>query len=115
MALSANLREEVGAEDTDSEHGDRKGDNEVHKRSENLTDLQVHASNGHLEVSDTLASSCCRGQERGDDALGECGEELGDDAAEVDGGGDDDNILGIEHLFVGPEKKRILFGQVYGS
>ena len=102
---STDAGKEVGAENTDSEHCHSEGDDEVNKGRENLANLEVDASDRHLELSDTLAGCCGGGQERSDDALRDGGEELGHNSAEVDGGGDDDNILGIEHLFVGLEKK----------
>ena len=105
VARSTDAGEEVGAENANCEHCHSEGDDEVDKGSNNLTDLQVHASNRHLELRDTLAGCCGWGQERGDDALRDRREELGDDGAEVDGGGDDDNILGIEHLFLELVKK----------
>ena len=106
-AGGTDLGKEVGAEDADGEDRNREGDHEVDEGRENLTDLQVDAGNRDLEVGNTLAGSRGGRQERGDDTLGEGGEELGDDGTEVDGGGDDDNVLSIEHLFVSAEKKRI--------
>lgn len=98
-AGSTDAGEEVGAEDADSEDSNSEGDEEVHKGGDNLADLEVDAGDGDLELRDTLASSRRGRQERGDDTVGERREELGDDGAEVDGGGDDDDILGVQHLF----------------
>lgn len=102
--------EEVGTEDADSEDGNREGDNEVHEGGDNLTDLEVDASNRDLELRDTLASSGGGRQERGDDTVGKRREELGHDGAEVDGGGDDDNILRVEHFVCKVREKTDSFG-----
>jgi hypothetical protein len=106
-AGGTDLGKEVGAEDADGEDRNREGDDQVDEGRENLADLQVDAGNRNLELRDTLAGSRGGREEGRDNTLGEGGEELGDDRAEVDGRGDDDNVLGIEHLFVAAEKKRI--------
>ena len=100
VAGSTDLGEEVGAEDADGEHSDSERDEEVHEGRDNLANLEVDAGNRDLELRDTLAGSGGGRQERGDDAIRDRREELGHDGAEVDGGGDDDDILGIEHCFV---------------
>lgn len=106
-AGGTDLGKEVGAEDADGEDRNREGDDQVDEGREDLADLQVDASNGDLELRDTLAGSRGGREEGRDNTVGERREELGDDRAEVDGRGDDDNVLGIEHLFVAAEKKRI--------
>ena len=91
---STDAGKEVGAENANCEDCHGEGDDEVNKGRENLANLEIDASDRHLELSDTLAGCCSGGQERSDDALRDGGEELGHNSAEVDGGGDDDNIQG---------------------
>lgn len=60
VARSTDAGKEVGAENTDSEHCHGEGDDEVNKGRENLANLEIDASDRHLELSDTLAG-CCSG------------------------------------------------------
>jgi hypothetical protein len=98
--IGTDLGEEVGAEEPDGEDDHDEGDDEVNKGGNNGADLEGGTANRHLRLRDSLAGREGGGKDRGDQTLGEGREKLGDDAAKVDRRRDDDDILGVEHLFV---------------
>jgi len=100
LALGANLGEEVGAEDADGEDDHNEGDNEVDEGGECSANLEGDASNSHLRLRDSLAGGEGGRENGGNKTLRDGGEELGNDTAEVDRRRDDDDILGVQHLFV---------------
>lgn len=103
--MGSDLGEEIGAENTECHNRNEERDHEINKRCDHRTDLQVDACDRHLELSHTLASGSSGCEEWCDDTLGERGKELGHNRAEVDGGGDDDNILGVEHFICKTREK----------
>ena len=106
-AAGTDLREEVGAEDANGKHNQHKRDKELNKRRENLTNLERDSTHRDLELRNTLAGSRSRGKERGHDAVREGREELRHHVSEIEPGRQNDDVLGIEHLSVNPEKKQL--------
>lgn len=99
-AAGTNLGKEVGAEHADREHDDNERDDEVDERRNDLTNLQGDTTHSDLCLRDTLTGRQSGGNDGRDQTLRQGSEKLGDNAPQIDSSRDDDDILGVQHLFV---------------
>jgi hypothetical protein len=98
-AAGTDASQDVGAQEADGEDDNRERHNQVEQVDDDLANLQVRRPDLDGERRHTLFSRHGRGQQRGDNAIGEGAEELGHDTAKVECSCQDDNVACIKHLF----------------
>jgi len=94
----ADLGEEIRAEEADGEDNQHERDNQLNERRKHLANLQGHAAHGHGELRHTLASRRGWREQGRQDAIGQCREELGNHATQVERGRKYDDILSVQHF-----------------
>jgi hypothetical protein len=95
-AGGTDLGEVVRPQHTDGIDHHGEGDHQLDGRSQELASLEGHTTHDHDGLRDTLATQ--RGQQGGDDAIHQGGEETGHHGAQVERSSEDDDVLGIEHF-----------------
>lgn len=90
------LGQVVRAQDADRIDDHREGDHQLNGRSQELARAERDAAHDHDRLLDTLAAQ--RGQQRGDDALGQRSEKPRNHRTKVERRCENDDILRVEHF-----------------